>query len=198
MSAPPATPMDAHSVRETGYGAVGGALLHGDNPSDGAGGLQWWIRSKAGAKDQDQHGLMVHLGLPGLGAGGFYRKALISSENVHIGAQLSGGFIWAQGSLPIAIQVGDNTWLTTQPSYKWQVLPTIQLPVGMSVELDSGGKLHTELGLLFMNNWSDESVIPDVRAKFENRSGMVPYMALTYTKTIGEKPTPSGQSSEGL
>ena len=141
---------------------------------------------------------MVHLGLPGLGAGGFYRKALMSSESVYIGAQLAGGFIWAQGSLPIAVQVGDKTWLTTQPSYKYQMLPTIQLPVGMSVELHSGGQLHTELGVLFMTDYKNESVIPDVRTKFANRSGMVPYMALTYTKTIGEKPSPPGTSSEGL
>ncbi len=199
MSAPPSPPMPPLTEHESGHGAMGGMILnqHRSAIPMPIGGYQYWYRKPTGLNNRDEVGAIAQLGWPGLGGGGYYRKALIKNETAYLGLQGAAGFIWLQASIPAAIKVGEKSWLTTQPSLKMQMLADLHIPVGMSWELGEKGRLDTEIGMHSISTRLEDGY-PPVAENFRRMHNWGPYIGLGYSRRLG-KSVPASQSptSEG-
>ena len=148
MSVPPAPPMPSDAKQEFGAGLMGGAVNTGGPHLEPLGNAQIWLRRKAGPQMKDETGVIVQTGWPSLVSGGVYtRRSMAASNEIRsINYQFEGGWIWAGASLPMAFKVGDRAWLTTQPGVRMSFMGLVQLPVGMSWQLNDTLRLDTEIG----------------------------------------------------
>lgn len=156
MSAPPAPPMPTDAKREFGGGVMGAVGNTGGPVLEPFGNGQLWFRKKAGPQMQDETGVIVQAGWPSIVSGGVYtRRPMARSNEVRsINYQFEGGWLWAGASLPMAFKVGDRAWLTTQPSVRMSFVGLVQLPAGISWQLNDTLRLDTEVGgrALGLNN----------------------------------------------
>jgi hypothetical protein len=148
MSAPPSPPMPSDAKQEFGGGVMGAVGNTGGPHLAPFGNGQLWFRKKVGPQLQDERGAIIQTGWPALISGGVYtRRSMAASNEVRsINYQLEGGWLWAGASLPMAVKVGDNTWLTTQPGIRMSFVGLVQLPVGFSWELNNNMRLDAEIG----------------------------------------------------
>ena len=155
MSAPPATPFSAEHTRESGLSVnVQTQLMDAQTRADRAGGeqaftnAQYWFRRHDTVFEGTESGVVISAGMLSFLSGGGYIRHEIKGlpEGVYIGTQIEGGWIWAGGSLPVAVRVSDGVWLTTQPSIRYASFGLVHVPAGISVELGDHYRLDAEGG----------------------------------------------------
>lgn len=104
----------------------------------------WTIRPIADGLDA---GAMLSVGtVSAISGGGFARLTLLKRPQLHMAAQLEGGWLWASVGLPTAYKLADSYWLTTHPSVGYWLGGTARLPVGFAMEIDEHMLLSAEIG----------------------------------------------------
>ena len=153
MSAPPSPPIPVDYGKEFGVGVNRGLGFDDWYSYTPTGSVQMWQRFQVGPHRNNEVGLLLAAGFPSLVAGGsyyrFYRddRSRGGIDIVKIGHQIEVGSLWAGYSIPIAVPLNDNIWLTTQPSIRLSVVSIVQLPVGVSIEFGEQSRLDAEVGL---------------------------------------------------
>jgi len=160
MSAPPAPPIRTPGAPEVSHGTNAGIAHQNafiDDPEASRvlplANYQFAVRGPIGAQQRNEMGVLLHVGLPGLASGGgYYRHSILGhgpeSAGV-LGAQVTGGMLWAGFGLPAALRLSDKTWLTTHPSIRIAPFPVVHLPLGMSFEVGEHKRIDTEIGAHF-------------------------------------------------
>jgi hypothetical protein len=91
----------------------------------------------------------MQVGFPaGLSAGGYWRGDWeLESENVVMGPQLEAGLAWFGVGLPVGFRLGEDHWVTTQPSLRLSMFSLIHVPVGYSWQVSQDLRLDMETGV---------------------------------------------------
>ena len=147
-SAPPAVPIPQAYGHEFGGALQGGTGVH-HGVSEPLTNLQMWYRDRTNFTDEQETGAIMQVGFPaGVSAGGYWRgKFELESENVAMGPQVEGGWLWFGAGLPMAFRVGENHWVTTQPSFRLSMFSLIHVPVGYSWQVSQDLRLDLETGV---------------------------------------------------
>lgn len=180
MSAPPSTAMGAGSNGESGHGAAVMVRLDGEHPPQTLGGYQYHIRRRIGDDPRNEVGGVAQLGVPGFGAGGYFRRAIVATDRTQLSGQIAGGFLWGQLAIPLAVKTGEKTWLTTQPAAQWQMAQTVRLPIGVSRQLKDQRMFHAEAGVSFFSfRWDKEVYLRPLPLE---RKYIAPFVTITYSR----------------
>ena len=83
-------------------------------------------------------GAVLNLNAMGyVGIGGFARFNICPDSFINCGVQVDLGFLYAGISAPIAVQLSDHAWITSQPRISsYEELPAVFFPLGVSVAND--------------------------------------------------------------
>lgn len=99
--------------------------------------------------------------------GALVRARLIETDDLLLGVQASGGWMWMALALPFSVRLGEGIWAYTAPSIGYS-LPEVSIPLGVSVRLpyinifaEAGAGLSGgSKGALFLEQNSVEKVAP--------------------------------------
>lgn len=69
-----------------------------------------------------------------LGAGVLGRFPLRTTDKFTFGVDVEGGLLWVATGVPMAWNLGGNTWIYTEPSVGWRFDNTFRLPVGIGFQ----------------------------------------------------------------
>ncbi len=102
-----------------------------------------------------------------LALGALVRARLVETDDLVLGLQASGGWMWMSMALPLSVRLSEGIWAYTAPSLGY-ALPEVSIPLGVSVRLPrvnifveggtglSGGSK----GALFLEQNSIQKVAP--------------------------------------
>jgi hypothetical protein len=177
MSAPPAPPIRTPGATEVSHGGNAGVAHQNafiDDPEASRilplANYQFALRGPIGAKQRNEMGLLLQVGMPALASGGgYYRHSILGhgpDSPAVLGAQVSGGMVWAGFGLPAALRLSDKTWLTTHPSIRFNLFPVVHLPLGMSFEMGENKRIDTEIGAHFSSKDERSSLFQESYAAY--------------------------------
>ena len=147
-AAPPAVPVPTGYSQEFGGALQGGGSIY-RGMSEPLTNLQMWYRDGKSTADDQEVGAIMQVGMPAaLSAGGYWRGTWSDGdEGLFVGPQIEGGFLWFGLGLPMAIQVAESHWLTTQPTLRLSMFSMAHIPVGYSWQLAEDLRLDLECGV---------------------------------------------------
>ncbi len=132
--------------------AVGGTTWNAGKGETSAptGSVQVQTSYLAQFKYADIGGLVTVGTFSSVGTGVFTRFHVIDTENLQLGLQLSGGWLFVAAALPVSVRLeGTPVWVYTAPSIGAQI-GTVRLPLGIAWRAPEGMDLFLEGGAMTM------------------------------------------------
>ncbi|MCB9761037.1 MAG: hypothetical protein H6739_14455 [Alphaproteobacteria bacterium] len=139
---PPPMPSAEGHTWSGGVAAIGGVTGF-QEPALGA---HLWGHRRLG--ERVDLGLTAFGGYPYMFGGGAYtRVGFVMKPNLYVGGQVSAGYLYAYGSVPISYGITDRIWVYTNPAVGVSFIGLAHIPVGVSAGLTEHLNLNVEAGM---------------------------------------------------
>ena len=154
-SMPPPVPMPRGISQETGLAVRGNVPVaiqteylcsvgYLDGGCSGVGAETYYYRQFGHKVDL---GVTAYVGPPTDGGGGVFMRYHVGEGPRHdVALHLSTGWAWVEVGVPMALKVGENSWVYTSPSVGFRSFTPFRIPLGYTRTLGQHGLLIFEVG----------------------------------------------------